>query len=154
MNKLIEGDKIPNISLPNKEGKLVSLHSFLGKKLIIFFYPKDMTPGCTAEACNLRNNYLLLKKEGFEIVGISNDNEKSHTKFAEKYNLPYTLLADNKKEAVSTFGVWGEKKFLEKTYNGTFRTTFVVNEKGIILNRIEKVNTKNHTEQILESIRN
>lgn len=154
MNKLIEGDKIPNISLPNKEGKLVSLHSFLGKKLIIFFYPKDMTPGCTAEACNLRDNYLLLKKEGFEIVGISTDNEKSHTKFAEKYNLPYTLLADNKKEAVSTFGVWGEKKFLGKTYNGTFRTTFVVNEKGVILNRIEKVNTKNHTEQILESIRN
>jgi peroxiredoxin Q/BCP len=154
MKKLLEGNKIPNISLPDKDGQLISLNSFLGKKLIIFFYPKDMTPGCTAEACNLRDNYSLLKKEGFEIIGISTDNEKSHTKFAEKYNLPFTLLADNKKEAVSEFGVWGEKKFLGKTYNGTFRTTFVVSEKGVILNRIEKVDTKNHTEQILKLICN
>lgn len=154
MKKLSAGDSIPDISLLSSNGNSVSLQSFRGKKLILFFYPKDMTPGCTAEACNLRDNYVILQSKGFEIIGISTDSVASHTKFADKYQLPYLLLSDVNKEAVNAFGVWGEKKFMGKTYNGTFRTTFIVDENGVILNRIEKVDTKNHTQQILKLISN
>lgn len=154
MRKLSEGDTIPSISLLNPNGKSVSLQSFRGKKLILFFYPKDMTPGCTTEACNLRDNYAVLQGKGFEIIGISTDNETSHTKFASKYQLPYLLLSDINKEAVNAFGVWGEKKFMGKTHQDTFRTTFIVDENGVILNRIDKVDTKNHSQQILKLISN
>ncbi|NUM50231.1 MAG: thioredoxin-dependent thiol peroxidase [Flavobacteriales bacterium] len=154
MKKLSEGESIPSISLLNSNGKFVSLQSFRGKKIILFFYPKDMTPGCTTEACNLRDNYAVLQSKGFEIIGISTDNETSHTKFASKYQLPYFLLSDINKDAVNAFGVWGEKKFMGKTYHGTFRTTFIVDENGVILNRIDKVDTKNHSQQILKLISN
>src|SRR5690606_9804441 len=120
------GDKAPAFSGIDQNGQKVSLKDYKGKKIILYFYPKDNTPGCTAQACNLRDNYELLQKKGFEIIGISIDNEKSHKKFEEKYNLPFTLIADVDKKIVNDYGVFGEKKFMGRQYMGTLRTTFVI----------------------------
>jgi peroxiredoxin Q/BCP len=145
-----EGDKAPNFKGKDQNGKVVSLKDFTGKKLVIYFYPKDNTPGCTVEACNLRDNYSLLKKKGFEILGVSADDETKHLKFIEKFDLPFSLIADVDLKVIRAFDVWGEKKFMGKTYDGINRTTFVIDEKGKIERVITSVDTKNHTEQILE----
>lgn len=143
------GDKAPDFKGKDQDGKPVSLKDFKGKKLIIYFYPKDDTPGCTAEACDLRDNYSALKKKGYEIIGISADDENKHKKFIEKYKLPFPLIADVDKKIIKVYNVWGQKKFMGKVYDGIVRTTFVINEKGEIENVISKVDTKNHTQQIL-----
>ena len=149
MNHLKEGDKAPDFSAPNQNGKLVSLKDFKGKKVVLYFYPKDDTPGCTAEACDLRDNYADLKAAGYEVIGVSADTEKSHLKFVEKYQLPFTLLADVDKKICMDYGIWGEKKFMGKTYDGIHRTTFLISENGIVEKIITKVETKKHSSQIL-----
>ncbi|MDR2065057.1 MAG: thioredoxin-dependent thiol peroxidase [Prevotellaceae bacterium] len=149
MQKLNKGDKAPDFSGIDQNGKTVKLADFKGKKLVLYFYPKDNTSGCTAEACSLRDGYARFLQQGYEIVGVSTDSLASHQKFTEKYSLPFSLIADIDKKIVEDYGVWGEKKFMGKTYTGTLRTTFIIDENGIIENIIEKVNTKNHTEQII-----
>lgn len=143
------GDKAPELNINDQNGNTVKLADYKGKKLILYFYPKDDTPGCTAEACNLRDNYSALKKKGFEILGVSADNEKKHQKFIEKHSLPFPLLADTEQQVCNAYGVWGKKKFMGREYMGINRTTFVINEKGKIEHIITNVDTKNHTEQIL-----
>ncbi|WP_343688736.1 thioredoxin-dependent thiol peroxidase [Chitinophaga sp.] len=150
MTNLKEGDKAPIFKGVDQSGNKVSLSDLKGKKVILYFYPKDMTPGCTAQACNLRDNYTDLLKKGYAVVGVSTDGEKSHQKFAEKYDLPFPLLADEDRKIVEQYGVWGEKKFMGKVYDGTHRTTFLINENGVIDKIISKPDTKNHTEEILE----
>ena len=149
---LKEGDKAPLFSGKDQNGKTVSLSDLKGKRVILFFYPKDMTPGCTAEACNLGENYSDLQKRGFEVIGVSADDQSRHQKFIEKYSLPYTLLADTELEIIKAFGVWGLKKFMGKEYDGIHRTTFVIGTDGKLEKGITKVNTKNHTAQILEEL--
>lgn len=144
-------DKAPDFTGKNQNGKTISLSSFKGKKVVLYFYPRDNTPGCTAEACNLRDNYSALQKQGYVILGISADDEKSHQKFIHEHKLPFTLIADTDKSIVSEYGVYGEKKFMGKKYFGIHRTTFIINEKGIIERIISDVKTKEHAEQILES---
>jgi thioredoxin-dependent peroxiredoxin len=151
MMHLKEGDKAPVFSGKDQNGNLISLNDFKGKKVVLFFYPKDNTPGCTAEACNLRDNYAELTKQGYEVIGVSADSEKSHEKFISKFNLPFPLIADTDKKIINDFGVWGPKKFMGREYDGIHRTTFVIDEKGIIERIINKVKTKDHTAQILES---
>lgn len=151
MNNIEIGKKAPEIIGIDQFGKEIKLSNYLGKKLIIFFYPKDNTPGCTAQACNLRDNYSILQKAGFEIIGISIDSEASHQKFSDKHSLPFPLLPDTEKKIVTDYGVWGEKKFMGRTFLGTKRTTFVIDEKGNIEKIFDKVKTKAHAEQILES---
>lgn len=151
MSKLNIGDKAPDFKGIDQDGKTVSLKDFKGKKLVLYFYPKDDTPGCTAEACNLRDNYSVLKKKGYEIVGVSADSEKSHKKFADKYELPFSLIADTEKEILQAYDAWGEKSMYGKKYMGILRKTYVIDEKGKIEKIFDKVDTKNHTEQILES---
>ncbi len=146
------GDKAPAFSGIDQNEKKVSLKDLKGKKVILYFYPKDDTPGCTAESCNLRDNWSQLKKKGYEIVGVSADDAKSHKKFADKYDLNFTLIADTVKKVIEAYGVWGEKSMYGKKYMGIIRTTFVINEKGKIEKIFDKVDTKNHSEQILESI--
>jgi peroxiredoxin Q/BCP len=143
------GDQAPEISAKDQNGDEVKLSSFKGKKVILYFYPKDDTPGCTAQACNLRDNYESLLNKGFVVLGVSVDNEKSHQKFIKKYELPFPLLADTDHAIVEAYGVWVEKSMYGKTYMGTARTTFVMDENGIISEIIQKVDTKNHTDQIL-----
>jgi peroxiredoxin Q/BCP len=143
------GDEAPEISAKDQNGNDVKLSDFKGKKVILYFYPKDDTPGCTAQACNLRDNYESLLSQGFVVLGVSVDNEKSHQKFIKKYDLPFPLLADTDHTIVEAYGVWVEKSMYGKTYMGTARTTFVIDEKGIISEIIQKVDTKNHTDQIL-----
>lgn len=143
------GDKAPELNVNDQNGNTVKLADYKGKKLVLYFYPKDDTPGCTAEACNLRDNYAALKKKGFEILGVSADNEKKHIKFIEKHNLPFPLLADTEQQVCNAYGVWGKKKFMGREYMGINRTTFVIDEKGKIEHIITEVDTKNHTEQIL-----
>ncbi|SFN95571.1 peroxiredoxin Q/BCP [Chitinophaga sp. YR627] len=150
MTHLKEGDKAPIFKGIDQEGKQVSLTDLKGKKVILYFYPKDMTPGCTAQACNLRDNYQALLKKGFAVVGVSTDSEKRHQKFTEKYDLPFPLLADEDRSIHTQYGVWGEKKFMGRIFDGTHRTTFLINEKGVIDKIIIKPDTKNHTEEILE----
>jgi peroxiredoxin Q/BCP len=150
MTHLKEGDIAPDFSIPNQSGKVIKLSDYSDKKLIIFFYPKDNTPGCTAESCNLKDNYSDLLKKGFEVIGVSADNEASHQKFINKYSLPFHLLADTDKKMIKAFGVWGEKKFMGKVYDGIHRTTFVVNN-GVIEKIFLKVKTKEHSKQIVES---
>ncbi|SFW81180.1 thioredoxin-dependent thiol peroxidase [Chitinophaga sancti] len=150
MTHLKEGDKAPVFKGLDQSGNKVSLSDLKGKKVILYFYPKDMTPGCTAQACNLRDNYTALLQKGYAVVGVSTDGEKSHQKFAEKYDLPFPLLADEDRKIVEQYGVWGEKKFMGKVYDGTHRTTFLINENGVIDKIISKPDTKNHTEEILE----
>ena len=151
MTSLNVGDKAPDFVALNEFGQSTSLSDFLGKKIILYFYPKDMTPGCTAESCNLGENYSLLQEKGFIVLGVSPDSSKSHQKFIDKYNLPFSLIADEDKTVIKAFGVWGPKKFMGKEYLGVHRTTFVIDEYGIIEKVFSKVKTKDHTNQILES---
>lgn len=146
------GDKAPEILGINEKGEEIQLSSYKGKKIVLYFYPKDMTSGCTTQACNLRDNYSELNKAGYEIIGVSVDNEKSHQKFIEKNNLPFTLIADTDKKLVEQFGVWGEKSMYGRKYMGTFRTTFIINEEGVIERIItpKEVKTKEHAAQILQ----
>lgn len=145
------GDKAPETLGTNENGEEIKLSQFAGNKLVLYFYPKDNTPGCTAEACSLRDNYTQLKEQGYEVVGVSTDSATSHRKFIEKHELPFTLIADTDKVLVEKMGVWGEKSMCGKKYMGTFRTTFIIDEEG----RIEKIfspkeiKTKTHAEQIL-----
>ena len=151
MTSLNVGDKAPDFVALNEFGQSTSLSEFLGKKVILYFYPKDMTPGCTAESCNLGENYSLLQENGFIVLGVSPDSSKSHQKFIDKYNLPFSLIADEDKAVIKAFGVWGPKKFMGKEYDGVHRTTFVIDEDGVIEKVFSKVKTKDHTNQILES---
>ncbi len=150
MTTLEVGEKAPNFSALDQDGNLQELSGFVGKKLIVFFYPKASTPGCTAEACNLSDNYEELQKLGYEILGVSADSAKRQSNFKNKYEFPYPLLADEDKSVIEAFGVWGPKKFMGKEYDGIHRTTFVINEEGIISQVIKKVKTKDHAAQILE----
>ncbi len=145
------GDAAPQWSATNQNGQPVALSDFAGKKVVLYFYPKDDTPGCTAEACNLRDNFAALQEKGVVVLGVSTDGEKSHKKFEEKYKLPFTLVADNEKAIVNAYGLWGEKKFMGKAYMGTTRATFLIDEAGNIAHIISKVDTKNHTAQIMET---
>jgi len=145
------GDKAPEIRAKDQNGKPISLSNYKGSKVILYFYPKDNTPGCTVEACNLRDNYQALLKMGFKIIGVSADSESSHQKFILKYELPFPLIADTDKKVINDYGVWGTKKFMGKSFDGILRTTFIISEKGLIDQIFSKVETKNHTEQILNS---
>lgn len=145
----IVGKKAPAFKVKDEQGREVKLTDFKGKKLVLYFYPKDDTPGCTAEACSLRDNYKVLQKAGYEIVGVSSDSEKAHLKFIDKYKLPFTLLADTDKKMHEAYGTWIEKSMYGRKYMGTARVTFIINEKGIIEEVIEKVHTKEHAKQIL-----
>lgn len=147
---LKEGDKAPEFTAKDQNGKTVSLTDFLDKTLILYFYPKDDTPGCTAEACSFRDNYQSLLQQGYNVVGISTDDEKSHKKFESKYQLPFTLISDTDKTIVESYGVWGEKNMYGKIYMGTARTTFLIGQNGFIQKIIEKVDTKNSSQQVLE----
>lgn len=149
MTTLTEGKKAPIFKGTDQDGNTISLTDFKGKKLILYFYPKDDTPGCTAQACNLRDNYDALLTKGFAIVGVSTDPVKKHKKFEIKYQLPFALIADEDKTIVEQYGVWGEKKFMGRVYDGIFRTTFLIGEDGKIKKIITKPDTKNHTEEIL-----
>ena len=150
MGQLKEGSKAPYFEGTDQDGKTIRLTDFAGKKVILYFYPKDNTPGCTAEACNLRDNYGSLIDQGFAVLGVSPDSEKSHKGFAGKYTLPFPLIADTSKKILNDYGVWGEKKNYGKTYMGVIRTTFIIDEKGIIEKIIGKVDTAGHTGQILK----
>ena len=143
------GDKMPTFSVADQHGNMVTDQQLLGKKTIIYFYPKDSTPGCTAEACNLRDNYERMLAEGYQVLGVSKDSQKSHLNFIAKYELPFTLLSDPSTEMLQAFGAWGEKKMCGKTCMGTLRKTFVFDEQGILVQMIDKVDTKNHAEQLL-----
>ena len=145
------GDKAPDFNAKDQDGKEITLSDFKGKKMVLYFYPKDNTPGCTAQACNLRDNYEELQKQGYAILGVSQDSEKSHQKFIEKQNLPFPLISDEDHTVHNSYGTWGEKKMYGKTYMGTKRTTFIINEEGKIEDIIQKVKTKEHTAQILNS---
>ncbi len=145
------GDKIPILKGINQDGKELLINDFEGDKLIVFIYPKDSTPGCTMEACNLRDNYELLMSKGFSIIGISADSAKRHQNFITKNQLPFNLIADESKDILNSFGVWGAKKFMGKEYEGIHRTTFVVDKGGVVERVFEKVKTKDHTNQILKS---
>ena len=148
--KLKEGDKAPSFESTDQDGNKVKLSDFTGKKVVLYFYPKDDTPGCTAEACNLRDNYAQFTSKGYEILGVSSDSEKSHQKFIDKYELPFRLLADVDKSIHESYGTWVEKSMYGRKYMGTARVTFVIDEKGVIEKIIEKVKTKDHTAQILD----
>lgn len=151
MTTLKIGDKAPAFNVENEKGQVVNLDDFKGKKLVLFFYPKDNTPGCTAEACSLKDSYAELKSKGFELLGVSADNAKSHQKFIEKFGLPFSLLADTSLNMLKDYGVWGPKKFMGKSYDGISRTTYVVDENGIIERVFDKVVTSDHATQILDS---
>jgi len=148
------GEKAPDFEGVNQNSEKIKLSDFKGNKLVLYFYPKDNTGGCNAEACNLRDNYDEFINLGYEIVGVSPDNEKSHQKFIEKFDLPFNLIADTEKEILQKYGVWGEKKMYGKTYMGVMRTTYLINEKGIVENVIKKVKTKEHSEQIFKELEN
>ena len=143
------GDRMPEFEVVDQDGNVVSSKDFIGKKTIVYFYPKDNTPGCTAEACNLRDNYEALKAQGYNVVGVSKDSAASHRKFIDKFDLPFTLLSDKSTQMLQDFGAWGEKKMCGKTCVGTLRRTFIFNEEGVLERIIEKVDTKDHAAQIL-----
>jgi peroxiredoxin Q/BCP len=149
MTTLKIGDKAPAFKVNDQDGNEVTLTQFKGKKVILYFYPKDDTPTCTKEACNFRDNYSLLKKKGYVVLGVSVDTEKAHQKFIKKYELPFTLLADTDHKLVNAYGVWGPKKFMGREYDGIHRITFVIDEKGKIENVIDKVDSGDATAQIL-----
>lgn len=151
MAVLKEGSKAPAFKALDQNGNAISLADFKGKKLILYFYPKDDTPTCTIQACNLRDNYALLKKKGYQVVGVSVDDVKSHKKFEQKHELPFPLVSDEDKKIVDKYNLWGEKKFMGRTYMGTTRTTFLIDEEGKIVKIIDKPDSKNHTEEILEA---
>jgi len=149
MAELKIGDKAPEFVAKDQDGKTLSLKDFQGKKLILYFYPKDNTPGCTAEACDLRDNYEVMLKKGYKILGVSADDEKSHKNFITKYVLPFPLLADKEKIIIKAYGAWGKKKLYGKEYEGINRMTFIISEKGLIEEIFTKVDTKNHSKQIM-----
>jgi len=151
MSELKEGRMAPNFKGVDQNGNSVSLNDFKGKKVVLYFYPKDDTPGCTAQACNLRDNYNELLEKGFQVIGVSTDSVKSHKKFEHKFNLPFPLIADEEKKIVEKYGVWGEKQFMGKTYTGTIRTTFLIDENRKIKKIITKPDTKNQTQQVLDA---
>lgn len=146
------GSKVPDVDVQDQNGQLVNLSKLKGQKIVLYFYPKDDTPGCTAEACNFRDHQSLLEEKGFKIIGVSPDNEAKHLKFIAKYDLTFTLLADKDTELAKAFGVWGPKKFMGREYDGIHRTTFIIDENGEISHVIKKVDTKNSTQQILDLI--
>ena len=152
MESLQAGDLAPIFTAKNQNGETVSLTDYKGKKVILYFYPKDNTPGCTAEACDFRDNYQSLTSQGFEVIGISTDDEKSHKKFEAKFDLPFTLIADTEKTIVESYGVWVEKSMYGKSYMGTSRKTFVIDEEGKIITVIDKVDTKQPSKQLLDLI--
>lgn len=152
MEKLKKGDPAPLFSFTGDDGTTHKLSDYQGKKVILYFYPKDNTPGCTLEACSLRDGYDDLRSKGFEVIGVSADSAKSHETFKTRFNLPFALVSDTDKSVLNTYGVWGEKKFMGKIYQGITRTTFVIDEKGRIANIIGKVDTKNHAKQVLEEM--
>ncbi|MCL4165344.1 UNVERIFIED_CONTAM: hypothetical protein GTU68_003237 [Idotea baltica] len=149
MKTLKQGDAVPNFSAKDEQGNTISLSDYKGKRLVVFFYPKASTPGCTVEACNLRDNYAALQAEGYELLGVSADSEKKQANFKSKYEFPFPLLADEDKTVINTFGVWGPKKFMGKEYDGIHRMTFLIDENGVVDRVIEKVKTKDHAAQIL-----
>ncbi len=151
MNTLKQGDAVPNFSVKDEQGNTVSLSDYKGKKLIVFFYPKASTPGCTNEACNLRDNYKALQDEGYELLGVSADSQRRQSNFKNKYNFPFPLLADEDKEVINAFGVWGPKKFMGREFDGIHRKTFIIDENGVVERVINKVKTKDHAAQILEN---
>jgi thioredoxin-dependent peroxiredoxin len=148
MFHLKEGDPAPDFAVLNEKGQTVRLADFKGKKIVLYFYPKDDTPGCTAQACSLRDNYESFLSKGYEVLGVSPDSVKKHVKFQDKYSLPFPLLADEDHALSLAYGVWGEKKFMGRAYMGIHRTTFVIDEKGVIERIIAKVDTGNHAEQL------
>lgn len=150
---LKEGDIAPLFSGKNQNGDTISLEDFRGKRVILYFYPKDSTPGCTAEACNLNDNYEMWLNRGFEVIGVSPDGIDSHRKFADKYSLSFNIIADTEKEILKQYEVWGEKKMYGRSYMGVIRTTFVIDENGVISSIFGKVDTKEHTKQIIETIK-
>jgi len=149
MTKLNIGDKAPEINAVDQNGNQISLDQYKGKKVVLYFYPKDMTPGCTAQSCNLSDNYKLLQKNGYDVIGVSCDSIKRHQKFIEKHSLPFNLISDEDQKVVNDYGVWQLKKFMGREYMGIIRTTFLIDENGIINEIITKVNTKEHTKQII-----
>ena len=150
MAKLNDGDLAPNFTAKTQNGNTVSLSDFKGKNVILYFYPKDDTPGCTAEACNYRDNYQALTQQGFEVIGVSTDDEHSHKKFETKFNLPFTLIADDDQKIVEAYGVWVEKNMYGKKYMGTARTTFIIGTDGYIKHIISKVDNQNATQQVMD----
>ncbi len=150
---LKEGEKAPDFTAKDQNGKTVSLSEFRGKNVILYFYPKDDTPGCTAEACSFRDNYQSMLSKGFEVIGVSTDDEKSHKKFETKYSLPFPLIADTEKNIVNAYGVWVEKNMYGKKYMGTARTTFLINTAGFIDTIITKVDTQNSSQQIIDNLK-
>ena len=153
MAELKEGDQAPDFTANDQTGKSFSLSDLRGKNVVLYFYPKDDTPGCTAEACSFRDNYQSLLNEGFEVVGVSTDDEKSHQKFVSKYQLPFTLISDNDKQIVEAYGVWVEKNMYGKKYMGTARKTFILDPEGKISRIIDKVDTKNSSQQVLDLLK-
>ncbi len=152
MTKLKEGMKAPVFSGKNQNGEIISLQDFKGKKVVLYFYPKDNTPGCTAEACDLNDNYGNFQVNGFEVIGVSPDGEASHRKFIDKFGLQFNLIADTEQKILKDYDVWGEKSMYGKTYMGVNRTTFIIDEEGIIEKIITKVDTKNHSDQIFKAL--
>jgi peroxiredoxin Q/BCP len=150
MNTLNVGDLVPNFSCADEKGAIHNLEDYKGKKLIVFFYPRASTPGCTAEACDLRDHYQELKNAGYSLLGVSADSQKKQLNFSDKYEFPFPLLADENKEVINAFGVWGLKKFMGKEYDGIHRKTFIVDGVGKVVRVIDKVKTKAHAAQILE----
>ena len=150
MKTLEIGDRLPSFTAKDQNGNTISSEDYIGKKLIVFFYPKASTPGCTAEVCNLRDNYTELQKQGYELLGVSADSEKRQKNFHEKHTLPFPLLADENKEILNSFGVWGPKKFMGRSFDGIHRKTFVFDANGTVEKIIDKVKTKDHAAQILE----
>ena len=149
MSKLQIGDKAPSINAIDQNGNNITLEQYQGKKVVLYFYPKDMTPGCTAQSCNLSDNYKLLLEKGYDVLGVSCDSVKRHQKFIAKYNLPFNLISDEDHKVVNDYGVWQLKKFMGREYMGIVRTTFIIDENGLISDIISKVNTKEHTSQII-----
>lgn len=152
MSTLKEGDKVPDFQAQDQDGNTIKSSDYKGKKLVVFFYPKASTPGCTAQACNLRDNYKELQDAGYAILGVSADSQKRQSTFKEKYEFPFPLLADEDKKVIEAFGVWGPKKFMGKEYEGINRTTFLIDENGKVKRVISKVKTKDHAAQILEEV--
>ena len=152
-SKLKEGDKAPDFAVPDAEGKMVRLKDLRGKKVVLYFYPKDDTPGCTKEACSFRDSFASFKRRGIEVLGVSLDNEKSHQKFAQKYGLPFRLLADTERSVSEAYGTYGEKKFMGRTYMGNNRMTFLIDEKGKIKKIFSKVKPEDHSEEVLQAFK-
>ena len=152
MGNLTVGDRAPAIDALDQEGKQITLEEYRGKKLVLYFYPKDNTPGCTAESCDLRDHYDQFLQQGFDIIGVSADSEKSHQKFIAQHQLPFRLISDTEKKVLQDYGAWGEKKNYGKTYMGILRKTFIIDEEGVIIKIIDKVKTKEHSTQIFTDL--